>query len=90
MSFLSVFFFASFFFYYYLSIFLHLKKTIFRLKRLCFLVFLRIGEYISLELFYFIFVLFTAWNVSVFYFIFVKCNFTNIWVYSSLSMTFKL
>ena len=51
--FLSVFFFASFFFYYYLSIFLHLTKTIFCRKRLCFifLVFRCIGEYISLDLF---------------------------------------
>ena len=51
--FLSVFFFASFFFYYYMSIFLHLTKTIFYRKRLfhCFLVFRRIGEYISLDLF---------------------------------------
>ena len=36
-AFLSVFFFASFFFYYYLSIFLHLTKTIFCRKRLCFM-----------------------------------------------------
>ena len=34
------------------SIFLHLMKTIFCRKRLCFLVFRRTGEYISPDLFY--------------------------------------
>ena len=54
-SFLSVLFFASFFFF-CLSLFLHPKKTIL-LKALvyyCFLVFRCIGEYISLNLFYFV------------------------------------
>ena len=61
---MSIFFFASFFLYYYLF-FLHPTKTIFSRKRWClkfpfffflkfpcFLVFRRIGEYISLVLFY--------------------------------------
>ena len=49
--FLSVFFFVSFFFFFsYYLFFLHLTKKIFCWKRLCFLVFRRIGEYISLVL----------------------------------------
>ena len=48
--FLSVFFFASFFLL--LSVFLHLTKIIFCRKRLCFLLFRRIGECISLDLFH--------------------------------------
>ena len=39
-----------------MSVFLHLKKTIFveTLMYYCFLVFCRIGEYISLDLLYFV------------------------------------
>ena len=36
-----------------LSIFLHLMKTVCCRKRLCFIVFRRVGEYISPDLFYF-------------------------------------
>ena len=54
---LSVFFFASFFFYYYLSIFFTPDEDNFLSKALvfhCFIVFRHIGEYISLDLFYFV------------------------------------
>ena len=52
---LVFFFFLFFFLLLLLSVFLHLKKTIFCRKRFvfpCFLVYRRIGEYISLDLFY--------------------------------------